>query len=131
MKLRYIFSVLSILCITHVNGASKDMLWYRGSLTNNTFFALSVTVTYNGQGEKYLLPSNKTVSPLLLTVDATPKEQEVFNQAATNLSSISMPGNNLIIEMLAPPTLQQIKITNLQKKHYQVSTDKKGKLIVQ
>ena len=107
------------------------MLWYRGSLTNNTFFELSVTVTYNGQGEKYLLPSNKTVSPLLLTVDATPKEQEVFNQAATNLSSISMPGNNLIIEMLAPPTLQQIKITNLQKKHYQVSTDKKGKLIVQ
>ncbi len=137
MRVKYIYPALSLLLIIHINGASKDTSFYKSSLTNNTFFTLAITVTYNGEGRKYYLDSNKTIPILLLTADSTPKEQEEFNNAISkfpipgNNSAVSMSGNNLIIEMLAPPSTQQVKITDPQKKHYQVSMDKKGKLTVQ
>ena len=136
MKFKYISFIMLASLITPLMGTTKDIPFYKSSLTNNTFFTLAITVTYNGKGRKYYLDSNKTISPLLLTVDSTPKEQEEFNNAISkfpipgNNSTVSMPGNNLIIEMQAPPSKQQVKITDPQKKNYQVTTDQKGKLIV-
>lgn len=139
MNFKYtIYVIIVVQSIYSIMLAAEDVSFLKSSLTNKTFHSLGITVTYKGKAAKYTLDSGKTIPMLLLTADAGPNESEVFKNLALGYTygSTSIPGNNLIIEKLTMPTMhplppKQVKISNPQKKDYQVTTDEKGDLVVQ